>query len=84
MSAPTQPPLEAAKNSTEDYKFWKTQPVRRLEDTTEETVGPIEADKPVSEVQQTPYTLPNGFEWSVIDISTDEQASNYRYKLILV
>lgn len=68
-----QQPSEVAKNSTEDYKFWKTQPVRRLEDTAEETVGPIEADKPISEVQQTPYALPNGFEWSVIDINAEEQ-----------
>lgn len=36
-------------------------------------MGALEPDKPQSEVRQTPYALPGGFEWCNVDIGTDEE-----------
>ncbi len=36
-------------------------------------VGPIEADKPQSEVRQVPLNLPVGFSWDSIDITAAAQ-----------
>ena len=35
--------------------------------------GPIEEDKPVSEIKQDPYPLPKDFEWTVIDVDSPQQ-----------
>jgi glycylpeptide N-tetradecanoyltransferase len=37
--------------------------------------GPIEPNKPPSEIRQDPYTMPSGFEWSLVDVSDPEQRS---------
>ncbi|KAI9008235.1 acyl-CoA N-acyltransferase [Gaertneriomyces semiglobifer] len=54
------------------YKFWKTQPVRRVDETVEEN-GPIEADKKPEEIRQEPYPIPSNFEWCLVDIEDAAQ-----------
>ena len=41
--------------------------------------GPIEEDKPVSEVRQEPFSLVKGFEWSNVDLEdTTHQQELYQ------
>lgn len=37
--------------------------------------GPIVADKPLEELREQPYTMPAGFEWSIVDVQEDAQRS---------
>ncbi|GAA5822610.1 hypothetical protein JCM11251_004315 [Rhodosporidiobolus azoricus] len=55
---------------TGSFKFWRTQPVTSLE-TKEDDIreGPIEADKPVSEIPQDPVPLHKDFEWVTVNLS---------------
>ncbi|GLD62945.1 glycylpeptide N-tetradecanoyltransferase 2-like isoform X1 [Lates japonicus] len=57
--------LQQAKRHT--YRFWDTQPVPRLGDNIT-THGPI-ADGEVS-VRKEPYSLPQGFSWDTLDLSS--------------
>jgi glycylpeptide N-tetradecanoyltransferase len=43
--------------------------------------GCIQENKPASEIRQTPYTMPNGFEWCSLDIMDDVEA-NEMYTLL--
>ncbi len=36
-------------------------------------MGPIEPDKKPEEVRQTPYALPNGYEWTEVDVTDDAE-----------
>ncbi|XP_051795838.1 glycylpeptide N-tetradecanoyltransferase 1-like isoform X2 [Acanthochromis polyacanthus] len=64
--APTTPKtLQQAKKHT--YRFWNTQPVPKLDDTIT-THGPI-AEGEVS-VREEPYSLPQGFSWDTLDLSS--------------
>ncbi|XP_054860427.1 glycylpeptide N-tetradecanoyltransferase 1-like isoform X2 [Amphiprion ocellaris] len=64
--APTTPKtLQQAKKHT--YRFWNTQPVPKLDDTIT-TQGPI-AEGEVS-VREEPYSLPQGFSWDTLDLSS--------------
>lgn len=68
--------IESITNSLKKFTFWGTQPVPAIEEKIEETVNePIEADKPVSEVRQEPYNLPDGFEWNTLDIEDPDIVS---------
>lgn len=58
--------------STDDHKFWSTQPVPRTDEVIDEN-GEIEPDKPISEIRAVPYDLSSQFEWSTIDINDDVQ-----------
>lgn len=49
------------------HAFWDTQPVPKLSDVVTQH-GPIDADKPLSEIRPDPYPLPDGFEWCTIDV----------------
>jgi hypothetical protein len=40
---------------------------------TAENNGPVEENKPIEELKQDPYKLPDGFSWDEIDILDDEQ-----------
>ncbi|GAA6004791.1 hypothetical protein JCM10207_001015 [Rhodosporidiobolus poonsookiae] len=55
---------------TGSFKFWRTQPVVPLE-TKEEEIreGPIEADKPPSEIPQDPIALHKDFTWVTVNLS---------------
>mmetsp|Transcript_4062 Transcript_4062/g.8736 ORF Transcript_4062/g.8736 Transcript_4062/m.8736 type:complete len:455 (+) Transcript_4062:199-1563(+) len=68
--------------NAKQHKFWSTQPVPQngavsssevdSSEAAVPTVGPLET-KTVSDVRQTPYALPKGFEWSTIDVEDPEQ-----------
>ncbi|GMT18138.1 hypothetical protein PFISCL1PPCAC_9435 [Pristionchus fissidentatus] len=62
--------LDVAKNKS--YAFWNTQPVPKFD---EEVVGneAIEADIPIPNLRQEPYSLPDAFEWSDIDINDEKE-----------
>ncbi|RLV93268.1 Glycylpeptide N-tetradecanoyltransferase [Spathaspora sp. JA1] len=55
-----------------DYKFWKTQPVPKLNETIE-TEGPIDSTKTPEDIPNSPLPLISDFEWSTIDIEEDGQ-----------
>jgi glycylpeptide N-tetradecanoyltransferase len=58
----------------QEWKFWQTQPVPTIGtkiDTSD--TGPIEPNKPIDELRQEPYKLPDGFSWDDIDINVNEQ-----------
>lgn len=55
----------------EKHKFWDTQPVPHLLEQKELPEGPIEV-KEAKDVREAPLTLPEGFEWTVIDINDDK------------
>jgi hypothetical protein len=56
----------------EDHMFWKSQPVPDVgEDVTEN--GPYEPDKKPEEIRQVPYTLPDGYEWTEIDVESEAE-----------
>lgn len=59
------------------HKFWSTQPVPKQEQSntssSEIPYGPIEPNKPLDQVRQDPYKLPNDFEWCLIDITQQDQ-----------
>lgn len=64
--SPAEPP-----KSMEEYKFWKTQPVLRFDENVEKE-GPIDATKTVDDVRKEPYPIHSQFEWTVIDLESDE------------
>lgn len=67
---------EAAAGSTKVYKFWNTQPVPKITETSEEVNESefhkaIEPDKEISDIKQDPYALPEGFVWDTLDLNND-------------
>jgi glycylpeptide N-tetradecanoyltransferase len=40
---------------------------------TSENNGPVEENKPIEELKQEPYKLPDGFVWDDIDVLDEEQ-----------
>uniref|UniRef100_A0AC34Q1A1 Glycylpeptide N-tetradecanoyltransferase n=1 Tax=Panagrolaimus sp. JU765 TaxID=591449 RepID=A0AC34Q1A1_9BILA len=55
-----------------NFKFWNTQPVPKLdEEVTENTF--IDPAVPVDQIQQHPYALPAGFQWTDVDLNDNEQ-----------
>ncbi|XP_044034402.1 glycylpeptide N-tetradecanoyltransferase 1-like isoform X2 [Siniperca chuatsi] len=57
--------LQQAKKHT--YRFWDTQPVPRLGDSTG-THGPIAEGE--ASAREEPYSLPQGFSWDTLDLSS--------------
>ncbi|CAF1457149.1 unnamed protein product [Adineta ricciae] len=65
---------EAAAASEQEWKFWRTQPVTPLGiKVAKGKNGPIEENKHIEQLKQEPYELPDGFSWSEINVSHDEQ-----------
>ncbi|KAL5261544.1 hypothetical protein ACHWQZ_G007302 [Mnemiopsis leidyi] len=56
-----------------NYQFWSTQPVPSFSTDTQGKNGPIEEDKPQSEVRQEPFSLIKGFEWSNVDLNNPKE-----------
>ena len=56
------------------HAFWDTQPVTHYSsaDFKESTAGEIEK-KEIKDVRTTAYNLPEGFEWSTIELSKDKE-----------
>ncbi|KAJ3002882.1 UNVERIFIED_CONTAM: hypothetical protein HDU68_005963, partial [Siphonaria sp. JEL0065] len=65
---------------TDEYKFWKTQPVPKSDEVIEKD-GAIQAAVPVDQVRQTPYDLNAQFEWSIVDVN-DENQLKETYELL--
>jgi glycylpeptide N-tetradecanoyltransferase len=66
--------LEAEPPRTQDdYKFWKTQPVPKIDEFPSDH-GPIDAPKTVADVRAEPYAMPAGFAWCEIDFQDAVQA----------
>ncbi|OQS07359.1 kinesin [Thraustotheca clavata] len=62
--------IQRIQKQTEDYKFWKTQPVPGLlEQPTEHCA--IDKEKSVDEVRQTPLNMPAGFKWCDLDLTNE-------------
>ncbi|TFJ87260.1 hypothetical protein NSK_001592 [Nannochloropsis salina CCMP1776] len=57
----------------EQFKFWSTQPVLRLDEDRKEN-GPIETGKTPADVRQEPYNLPEGFTWCEVDMRDGQEA----------
>lgn len=58
------------------YKFWNTQPVPKINETTEEVNESelhkaIDVDKKISDIKQDPYALPDGFVWDTLDLNSE-------------
>jgi len=70
--------LPEAKPQLKEWKFWDTQPVPKLGDKIIE-VGKIEPDK--EEVRKEPYSLPGGFEWNTLDLSSQAELAEV-YELL--
>ncbi|KAK8729301.1 hypothetical protein OTU49_008752, partial [Cherax quadricarinatus] len=65
-----------------EFQFWNTQPVPKIsEDIGEDVNEAIEEEKPVSEIKQEPYNLPDGFRWETLDL-TDEDVLQNLYSLL--
>ncbi|KAM8729515.1 glycylpeptide N-tetradecanoyltransferase 1-like isoform 1-T1 [Acanthopagrus schlegelii] len=60
--------LQQAKKYT--YRFWETQPVPRLDGAGDSAVthGPIVAGE--TSVRKEPFSLPQGFSWDTLDLSS--------------
>lgn len=69
MLAEKQKEKQNEPKSTDQHKFWKTQPVVRYEDKPVEQ-GPLKLQT-LDEVPKQPQSLPTGFEWCTVDV-TDE------------
>jgi len=54
-----------------EFKFWKTQPVPKLDEQID-TVEPIEANKKPEEIKQDSLILPPGYKWDTLDIDDPE------------
>lgn len=63
-------------------KFWGTQPVPQSYDATSKVDGEgkqIDGDKdPQKDIKQTPYPLPEGFEWYAANIDDPEEVRSVR------
>ena len=72
------------KDLTKERKFWETQPVLKAREMIKGQIkvekGPLERKKK-EDVRQEPYNVPEGFEWSEIDLN-DEKDLEELYKLL--
>ena len=66
----------------QEHDFWSTQPVPKYFEMVSETDynKPIEV-KTVSDVMAQPYPLPEGYEWTTVDLS-DEETAKVVYTLL--
>nr|AVV27014.1 N-myristoyltransferase [Euglena longa] len=70
---------------TAPHKFWDTQPVPRLSESTDTVVhageGEINPDHKVEDVQQEPYKIPEAYEWFNPDVLDDNDITQL-YELL--
>ena len=67
---------ENVKNSillSKKHKFWNTQPVRKFFADPDIEDGPILEEHDISKVSDDPIELPEGFEWTNINIKDKQQ-----------
>lgn len=65
------------------HDFWDSQPVPKAYDQVSADMldRPIDVDKKVSDIRDTPYPLPGGFVWADVDIKNPEEAKEV-YELL--
>lgn len=62
------------KKDMADHKFWATQPVKRLDEQDSNfEEGEIEPSKSEDEIRKSPLPLPEGYEWSTLDLGDTAQ-----------
>ena len=71
MQAGGVPDDEEKPKPMEDYKFWKTQPVRAFDETVDKE-GPVDPEKTVADVDPNPVPLHSSFEWCTLDLTTKD------------
>lgn len=78
---PTAPrDMDEARNKS--YQFWSTQPVPQMNELVPANVNcAIEENIPLDKVRAEPFSLPNGFRWSNVDLNDEEQL-NELYSLL--
>ncbi|XP_013394635.1 glycylpeptide N-tetradecanoyltransferase 1 [Lingula anatina] len=69
LGVPQGAPKNWEEASRKSYQFWDTQPVPKLGDKVTENRA-IEEDRPVEEIRQECYSLPAGFTWDTLDITS--------------
>jgi len=77
-------PPKKDKEKDEENKshlFWDNQPVPKLSETIADEGTAIDKEKTIAEVRQIPYALPEGFEWSDIEVN-DEKSIKEVYTLL--
>lgn len=55
----------------EEYKFWDTQPVPKINSEDNDLIGPINTENDIDKEKKEPYNLPTGFSWWDVDINKD-------------
>lgn len=63
----------------ENHKFWNTQPVDVSKNALE---NKSIKDESIENIKKNPINLPNGFEWTIIDINNDDDL-NLIYEFLL-
>ncbi|CAH0519474.1 unnamed protein product [Peronospora belbahrii] len=58
--------------ASKDFKFWKTQPVPAVDEFPRDH-GAIDPVKSIQDIRKEPYTMPPGFQWSVLDLSHPQE-----------
>lgn len=68
------PKTEYELECKKEWKFWETQPVPQLGSSFSSEVNePIEPNKPISEINPVPFSLPPGFKWDDLDLGDRTQ-----------
>ncbi|CAI4229046.1 unnamed protein product [Auanema sp. JU1783] len=68
--------------SSKSFAFWNTQPVPKMDEFVDETVNSfIEPNVSLDKIRQEPYSLPDAFAWSDVDLN-DEQELKELYTLL--
>ena len=55
----------------ENYRFWDTQPVPKINSEEAFDIGPIDTDNDLDKERKEPYKLPSNFQWYDIDINNN-------------
>ncbi|QPG74839.1 hypothetical protein FOA43_002175 [Brettanomyces nanus] len=71
---------ESPKKDMKDYKFWKTQPVTKFDESVLQE-GPIDSSKKTSDIPKEPFPMLPQFEWVTLDIDKDEEMTQL-YELL--
>ena len=64
----------------EKHRFWDTQPIVHLAEGKKEPETGVIEHKQHKDIRETPLALPEGFVWSVVDISNDKDMEEVRGK----
>ncbi|ODV88192.1 hypothetical protein CANARDRAFT_26341 [[Candida] arabinofermentans NRRL YB-2248] len=68
------------KKEMSDYKFWKTQPVSKFDETVKEE-GPIDQSRTPDDIPDEPLPMLKDFEWVTMDLEIPEEMDQV-YKLL--